>query len=314
MLKCRWLCSKTGELTHRTWQRWRQSGRLQFTVRSLLGLTLLCAVFFSVIATSLSRHETQWQAEQALIKIFGHDSCTRVRVTPEWLKPFVPADRRHIFDHIVAIDLSAHFFDDSVLKGLSCCSDLRELDLSHNLISDQTLLNLAKLECLEVLYCTDNTQISNVGLSYLAENRNLRRLCLGNTAATAEGVAALRSLSTLEYLCLGGTTTDDAGLKCLVEAKTLRTLDLTGIPITDAGLVHLLELRQLETLILSFTDVSDEEIEHLSQMNHLAVLYVEETEITNSGLERLKRSLPGVKLFHSTASHKSRSWFDPDPP
>jgi len=314
MLKSRALCSKTGELTRRAWQRWRQSGRLRFTVRFLLGITLLCAGFFSVVATSVSRHETQWQAEQALIKAFGPHPYTRVRVTPEWLKPFVPADRRHIFDHVVVLGLSGKSLADPALKNLSCCLDLRELYLRDNLISDQTLVNVGKLECLEVLCLTNNKQISNVGLSHLAENRNLRCLALGNTMVTAEGVAALRSLSTLERLHLGRTTTDDAGLKCLVEAKMLRVLDLAGTPITDAGLVHLLELRQLETLILSFTGVGDEGIVHLSQMNHLSDLYLKQTEITDTGLERLQRNLPGVEIFHSTVSQKSGSWFCPDPP
>ncbi len=222
-----------------------------------------------------------------------------VRVVPPWVRPFVSAKNRRIFDHVVVLDFNDGCIPDALIRKISCCRAIRELYLSGNDLTDETLAHLAELECLEVL-ALNYTEITDAGLAHLADNWCLRSLELGDTKVTAAGIVSLSSLPTLEELTLGGTSLDDAGLKRIVsKAKSLRGLDLEDTNVGDAGVACLKDLPCLEVLILDFTDVTDASIPYLVQLGSLDTLHISGARITKGGCDELKKKLQGVQIWHS---------------
>ena len=88
-------------------------------------------------------------------------------------------------------------------------------------VAPQTLwLNLSK------------TQITDAGITKLAQFKELRRLYLDNTKITDKALATIGKLANLEYLNLYGTEVTDAGVDQLKNLKNLQKLYLWKTKVT----------------------------------------------------------------------------------
>jgi len=176
---------------------------------------------------------------------------------------------------------------DRGLKYLGNLSSLERLSLSKQLTNDG-LTNVAQLSSLKALYLGEH-RLTNAGLVYLAQLDSLEELALGSGRLTDTGLAHLAMLPSLKYLLLRGKNFSDAGMVHLKNIPSLRILNLSHLPhLTNAALVHLSDFADLERLSLHWVEgITDEGIVHLKKMRSLKKLDIAHAKITDKGLAHL---------------------------
>ena len=122
------------------------------------------------------------------------------------------------------------------------------------------------------------TDITDAGLAHLAELTQLRSLSLNDTQIADAGLAHLVGLTQLQWLDLNGTRITDAGLAHLVGLTQLKELGLDKTRITDAGLAHVARLTQLKKLGLYNANITDAGLPHLVGLNQLEYLDLVDTQ------------------------------------
>jgi hypothetical protein len=79
-------------------------------------------------------------------------------------------------------------------------------------------------------------QVTDKGLSILAEMKNIRRIDIRNTNATDHLLATFKSLDQLEYLNLVGTAITDNGIMELTTMKSIKKIYCWNTRVTDSGI------------------------------------------------------------------------------
>lgn len=109
------------------------------------------------------------------------------------------------------------------------------IDLGFAKVGDAELKEVEKFKtakCLHVL----GSNVTNLGLTYVATMQQLESLHLIGTQVTDDGMKEIAKLANLRFLHLVGTKITDAGLVHLAGMKKLEELDVRGTPVSDAGL------------------------------------------------------------------------------
>ena len=94
---------------------------------------------------------------------------------------------------------------------------LKTLNLSHTLVTDARLKEIAKLQILTVLDLSFSS-VSDASLKEIAQLQNLTELDLGDTAITDAGIKEILKLQNLTELDLRHTKVTDAGINELRKA------------------------------------------------------------------------------------------------
>jgi hypothetical protein len=197
------------------------------------------------------------------------------------------------------------------LAALSGLTDLRELTLDNNLVTDAGLAFLPvlqKLEHLSVNGCglTDHglthvakqttltelrasdNRITGTGLQYLTTVPGLAILEIGSADLSDEGVTFLSSLGALQKLNLNcGKPLKVESLAPLAGIKKLRSVSL-GSSATDAAVSSLRTVTSVETLDLSAAPISDAAMDGVAAMRGLKELTLHRCpNLTDYGLTKL---------------------------
>jgi hypothetical protein len=120
-----------------------------------------------------------------------------------------------------------------------------ELNIRVHTIDNRTLLALVNeisvVPELAFLDLSENRNISDAGLDYLKQLKQLKGLNLSSCSVTSTGLAALAALPNLEHLNLSYCNRiNDPGLKVIKSLRQLTYLDLQGcIKVTHAGLTKI---------------------------------------------------------------------------
>ena len=257
--------------------------RFQFSIGSLLILTVAVAIPSSWLAVEMKAAKEQQEAVKEITKCGGHflydcnlDDTDQYIPTaqppgPPWLRKVLTDD---FFQAVVRVDIDSYEITDAGLARLAGLTQLRELLLDNAQITDAGLAHLAGLTRLELLWL-DTPETTDAGLAHLAGLTRLKFLTLWHTQITDSGLAHLARLTQLQWLDLGSThNITDAGLAHLAGLTQLQQLDLSDTPITDAGLAHLARLTQLQ---------------------HLGLIG---TRITDAGVAKLQDALPNCQIVH----------------
>ncbi len=220
--------------------------RFQFSIRSLLVLTIAVAIPCSWFAVKMQHARKQREAVEALRgvseRVFyagGFDAAGKGAkpLGPAWLLDWLGVD---FFLDVVAVwDGKPRF-------------------------TDNYMIHLKVLTNLEGLYL-GNTEVTDAGLEHIKGLTNLEGLFLDDTKVTDAGLEHLKGLTNLKFFYLTRTKVTDAGLEYLKELTNLAYLDLHYTEVTDAGLEHLKELTNLAYLDLRYTEVTDEGVKKLQQ-------------------------------------------------
>ena len=279
--------------------------QFQFSIWTLLVLTIVVALPFSWFAVEVKRAREQWEAVTALENL-GHDlrydwqfdesgRCTysERKLEPAWLVGLLGAD----FFQTVR---NAYMHQDQMaLSGLTYLRGLKELDtlmLYGAKIAEADLENLKGLNRLRVLNLR-NSNITDAGLENLKGLKQLAGLSLTGTKVTDAGLRHLQGLTELEELWLNLTQVTDSGLDNLKGLHRLRSLGLVGTKVTDVGLERLKGLTQLEHLYLNGTEITDAGLENLMGLKRLEKLLITyPTKITKAGERTFHQVIPNCRI------------------
>jgi serine/threonine protein kinase/Leucine-rich repeat (LRR) protein len=133
-----------------------------------------------------------------------------------------------------------------------------------------------------------NKQVTDAGLAYFKDCKNLAYLHLGDSPVTDAGLALFKDCKNLTYLDLDRTGVTDSGLTHFKDCKNLTSLDLNGTGVTDAGLAPFQDCKNLTYLGLWRTRVSDSGLAHFRDCKNLADLRLDGTPVTDKGLAYFK--------------------------
>ena len=279
--------------------------RFQFSIMSLLLLTLVVAVPLSWLAVERKRAREQRMAVEAIEKLGGwvgdnyeFDALTSSLVIREPPGPFSLSGRlgEYFFTRVTEVNLDETLATDTDLERLEGLSQLQCLELGGAPVTDAGLDHLKGLAQLQWLTLSE-TKVTDAGLERLKGLTQLRRLYLDYTMATDAGLEHLEGMTQLQLLLLGDTQITDAGLRHLTGLTQLEELWLDGTRITDAGLECLRGLSKLQTLDLSRTQVTDAGLEHLEGLPQLRCLRLLRTQVRHAGAQRLQQVLPRCKIY-----------------
>jgi hypothetical protein len=294
--------------------------RFQFSIRSLLVLTIAVALPFSWLAVELKWARTQRETVEALMKLGGilhYDKKFYPSAYPPallWMRVRLGDDffcnvACVSFDKVTDIGLE-HLKDftqlqqlflnntkvtDAGLEHLKGLTQLNRLDLSNTAVTDiglEHLKGLVQLQWLEL----SSTTVTDAGLEHLKDLTQIQQLYLDGTNVTDVGVEHLKGLTKLRSLLLDNTKVSDVGMEHLIGLTQLQTLYLDGTNVTDVGVENLKGLAKLHELCLDNTKVSDEGMKHLINMTQLQRLFLSNTKVTDAGVAKLQKALPNLKI------------------
>jgi Leucine-rich repeat (LRR) protein len=214
---------------------------------------------------------------------------------PEWLRRFVGDE---YFQEVTAVNFLQ---SDAKLKDadLVCLGDLDRLES----------LNLMQLS--SIRGATENTNLTDSCLDYLARLPRLRILGLNRTGITDAGLAKIARMNGIEELNLRDTNVTVSGLAALKPLKSLHKLNLNVSTCTDAGLAQVAGLSHLQSLSISGTSVRqipDPSGELLSLFN---LQHLDSSPITDTGWELLQKlpELTELNFFRVPISDRNLNQF-----
>jgi hypothetical protein len=215
----------------------------QFSLRTLLIFTLVCAIACAWVARRMERKRKEREAVKAIESLNGaaHYDYVIERLGkpsgPDWLRTL----------------LGENFF-----------SDVAVVNLMHNRnICDADLVNVEEFSQLNWLDLSFSPNIGDDGLKHIEGLSQLEHLDLSGTRITDSGIARLTALTQLRELSLLRTEIDDAGLIQLKGFTKMKELNLDFTRVTDAGLGHLKGMAELKSLDLIDTVVTTAGVESL---------------------------------------------------
>lgn len=164
--------------------------------------------------------------------------------------------------------------DDETCKVIAKLPKLKKLRLSRNQISDDGLEVLASCSGLVELDLSEDSLITDAGMSHLALLTGLKKLNLWRVQISDEGALKLAPLTQLDWLNLDNTKLSDAGLPALKGMTSLTFLHLGSTQITAAGAPDLFHLKSLKDLKITRTALG----------------------ASNSAVSELKKNLPYTSI------------------
>jgi hypothetical protein len=220
--------------------------RFQFSIRSLLVLTVAVAISCGWLAVEMKRAREQRAAVEAIKRTgLEVDYDFQWEIPDYWKTGYQPgpALARNLFGvdflaEVVAVRTGGGFFGgiggivpytlckatDQDLLPLKAFKRLRFLYLAATEIGDswmECLDELHELQDLSVWY----TDVGDKGMEHLRGLTNLRELGIEHTKVTNSGLVHLKDLPNLEKIRLAKTTINDNGLLLLAQRKRLKELD-----------------------------------------------------------------------------------------
>ena len=257
--------------------------QFQYSIRSLLVLTVAVALPFSWLAVELKQARGQAAAVEAIVKLHGRVWYDYYFVASSHLVPNAQPEpvwlRKLLGDHFFRSVTSAGLFGTQITDaGLEHLTAMTKLDAFARRHSGHGRRAGAPQEVDPTgSVVARRTQITDAGLEYLGGMTKLDTLDLDGTRVTDAGLEHLMGLTQLKGLYLRGTRVTDAGLERLKGLTRLEGLYLNGRQITDAGLEHLMGMAQLQYLALADTRVTDAGLEHLMGLTQLKELGLDGT-------------------------------------
>jgi Leucine Rich repeat len=283
----------------------------QFSMRTLLIFTLICAIGSAWVARTMERKRKEREAVKAIVSLGGqvfydYQIAWYAPELREWFRdarresePTGPLWlRRWLGNDVFSDAVFARLNSDAGMKYLADLSNLQNLNFTNpTLISDKQLKHVQKLSDLRKLDL-GGTKVTDAGIADLVELRQLETLNLAGSRITDAALSSVKRLIRLKCLDLGYTGVTSDGLDNLKDLTQLETLALGKTAVGDAGLQHLSGLTRLGDLSLYGTIVGDAGLAHLKGMFQLRTLDLRETKVTDAGVNDLQRALPKCQIEH----------------
>jgi hypothetical protein len=179
----------------------------QFSLRSLLIFTVLCAIGAGWLGRRMDQKRKEREAVEAITQLGGkveYDYQTIKGATPpgpEYLRAWLG---ENFFSEVASVQIHA---DEA---GLDWLIPIKEVTLK-------------------------DSHFTETGLAHLKSLSGLRSLSLSGNRITDKELARLNGLAKLNSLSLAGADIGDAGLAKLKSLTELESLDVRKTRVTDAG-------------------------------------------------------------------------------
>ena len=200
--------------------------RFQYTIRSLLLLTIAVALPLSWLSLEISSAKRQRAAVDEIAKLNGlviYDSAfdnndvpmpLARRPAPVWLLRMMGED---FFSDVESVFARGSMVTDANLECLRFLNEVKEIDLLGSKVTDVTIRNLSRLKGLYTLRLSE-CEVSNLIMEHVGEMTQLHELALDQTQVADADLSRLKGLSRLEGLYLRRTRVTAVGVKGLQEA------------------------------------------------------------------------------------------------
>ncbi len=197
------------------------------------------------------------------------------------------------------------------LAGLANLSELRELVLNFNQVTDAGLAFLPPLPKLTTLGLHE-CDLTDASFAHLSRQPALTQLDVGNNKINGSGLGKFDGAARLKTLSTGSSNLTDDGLLGIIRCTSLTTLDLSGsgtakitslAPLsgvaslralrlvrntTDSLVLSLASVTQLTALDVSSSPISDFALDRISAMTSLRELnFYDCKNLTDSGFLKL---------------------------
>ena len=207
------------------------------------------------------------------------------------------------------LDLSWSNIADADVPFLITMTGLKELNISHTSLSDAALVQLAKLENLEILRMENNANLKGDGLKAFIQKKQapgLRCLYASSTPLSREGLSNLKKIGSLEVFDCSTTQLSDQLLFELKGATNLKTLTAGNNNLTNAAGLTIKTMRNLENLDLQQNAmVTLQMLGSLSTLTGLSNLNVTKTGCTLSSVQGFRRTRKKCTvIFDDTSSQQ----------
>jgi hypothetical protein len=279
--------------------------RFQFSIRSLLLLTVVVAIPFSWLAVEMNWAKKQRGMVEPLWKLGGSISydfetnasgCTveegLLTPPPAWIRDKFSND---FFGNVTIIALSSSEITDDDLNNLEGLKLTPILHLYNTQITDAGLKHIEELKQLKILNLASNA-ITDAGLKHLESLEQLTSLGLPGNQISGPGIEHIRKMNRLKNLVLYETQITDETLAIIEGLKQLDSLVLSKTRITNDGLKHIKEMSQLERLFIDGNQITDVGLVELENLSNLRYLCIRGTQVSDAGVDRLRKALPHCQI------------------
>jgi len=189
-----------------------------------------------------------------------------------------------------------HLWVGENLLDLAPLQNLEELYLAKTLIDDTSLAALKQHPRLKKLRISQ-TQITDAGLEQLTALTHLIDLDLSeNSVISDAGMSHLSKMTTLTKLNLWRVALSDSGIQQLAGLVKMQWLNLDNTSLSDDGLIHLEGMKDILFLHLGSTTITDAGLPQLAGLATLKDLKVTRTAVTAEGVAALKEKLPTTEI------------------
>lgn len=190
----------------------RGSRWLRFSVLSLMGIVALFGLWLGAVVHLQARQ----RKAIACIRRLDGDFASEIH-GPEWLRRWLGKNYDEYFEHIIDV-MILDSATEADLTSLSCLTDLEDLILESEKLTDEAMVHLESFTKLRNLHL-GASRLSDRTLSHLGRMTQLRSITLLNGRYSELALKQLRSLPNLRKLTLPfDPSYDDAFCKRLQDA------------------------------------------------------------------------------------------------
>jgi len=252
--------------------------RFQFSIRSMLVLTVVVTLPFSWLAVEMKRAKEQKAALAVLVETGGgYEYDWRFDASGDYASKPEPPVPEGLWRPL-GIDFFAEVVRASVVS-----TPTRQ-------VTNPDLSPLERLRHLRSLWL-DRSQLTDAELEHLKSLSQLKSLSLSDTKVTDRGVQQLTGLRQLECLNLDGCNITDLGLEYIITFPELKYVSLCRTRIMD-GDQKIAKLTHLRDLRLDRTYITDAALRSFKVLTELKYLFISSPNIAQNGVKDLQRALP----------------------
>jgi hypothetical protein len=195
--------------------------------------------------------------------------------------------------HLRRLVLNFNNISEDDLVVLKEFSELEELHLSTlGTAGDKMLEHCSKLPKLQLLHLPyEGGNITDAGIQYLVNLKQLRNLKLANSRVTNNGLAELSKLTNLETLFFYNLRSVKPGsLSFMSKLDNLKDIEILDVPLSPSDIDQITSRPKLQRLVLwnVFSD-RDSRIARLGRQPHLVVLRTN-APLTHEAVEDLQHA------------------------
>ncbi len=219
-----------------------------------------------------------------------------LRMTPQGWESLSKVSQLEFLD--VSTNTSISDADVAKFKVLT---NLRELNLSETLVTDDVFKTLVEMENLEILWISGNGLIRGNGLQFYTRSKPaLRELHANKTSLGANGLRHIKSISSLQLLDISASSLGDQQFAELKGANNLVHLKVGANFLSNDGMKTVLGLSKLKILDLEgMQTISDAGLGILSKKSGLQTLNAKKVPFTPKAIEQFRKIQKNCEVLTS---------------